>query len=198
LPHLILVRHSQPEIAPELPARQWHLSAEGRRRCQILAPRLAHFQVRRVFSSSEPKAAETAHIVAAHLGVPDETIEGLHEHDRRNVMPWSTQEQFENSVRALFEQPDQLVWGVETADQAYERFAQAVASVITRSPNQDVVIVAHGTVITLLVSRTNTIEPFPFWKRLGLPALVIMSLPKMAVVAVGESIGESMTPHPEK
>ena len=38
--HLILVKHSLPEIMEDVPAREWILSAEGRARCKRLADRL--------------------------------------------------------------------------------------------------------------------------------------------------------------
>ena len=45
--HLLLVRHSQPEIMLGLPARDWRLSAEGRARCQLLAEEIARIDGRR-------------------------------------------------------------------------------------------------------------------------------------------------------
>ncbi len=49
-------------------------------------------------------------------------------------------------------------------------------------------VVAHGTVITLFVARRAGLEPFPFWKRLGLPAFVALSLPDYAVQSVSDHI----------
>ena len=65
--HLILVRHSAPEIVPQVPARAWHLSAVGRARCVPLAAALAPYQPRAIITSVEPKAVETGQIVAEQL-----------------------------------------------------------------------------------------------------------------------------------
>src|SRR5690242_11629427 len=82
---LLLIRHSAPEVAPGVPARAWRLSAEGRRRCGPLAERMAAYAPRAIVSSAEPKAEETARLVGALLGVPVETMAGLHEHERDDV-----------------------------------------------------------------------------------------------------------------
>jgi len=82
---LVLIKHSLPEIQPDLPARRWRLSEEGRRRCRPLADRLVAHVPERIFTSREPKAMETAALVGSRLGLPVEPRDGLHEHDRETV-----------------------------------------------------------------------------------------------------------------
>ncbi len=183
MPHLILVKHSLPAIVPELPAHRWHLSEEGRRRCAVLADHLAVYQPAVIVSSHEPKAVETAHAVAQRLRLSVQSVAGLQEHDRNNV-PWLSAEHFEAAMEEFFRQPDRLVMGNETADQAHGRFAAAVMGLVSQHPAHNLVIVAHGTVITLFVARVLGWEPFPLWKRLGLPSCVVLSHPSMAVQAV--------------
>ncbi len=185
---LILVKHSLPEIVPNVPSQQWHLAEEGRLRCKSLADRLAAHHPDVIVASVEPKAVETAQIAANLLGKPFETAEGLHEHDRSNVGLFESKVQFEAAVADFFEKPQSLVLGRETADQAYQRFAKAVAGVIDRYPNDNVAVITHGTVITLFVTRTAGLEPFPFWKRLGLPSFVVLSLPGLDLLETVEQI----------
>jgi len=187
MPELILVKHSAPEIAPNLPANEWHLSETGRLRCKALAQRLAAHRPDVIVSSIEPKAVETAQIVAGLLGKPFETVADLHEHDRRNA-GFLSAEQFEAAVNSFFEQPQRLVLGNETADQAHRRFAQTIASVIQKHSSYNVTVVAHGTVITLFVARAIGLEPFPFWKRLNLPSFVVLSLPELGLLTVVENV----------
>jgi broad specificity phosphatase PhoE len=179
--HLILVKHSQPQIVPALPAAQWRLSDEGRRRSAVLAERLAPYLPAAIVASREPKAMETGYTVASILGTPFATAEGLHEHDRSNV-GWSSAEEFEAAVARFFAQPSDLVFGRETADQARNRFAAAVDDAIAAHPAGNLVVVAHGTVIALLVAARAGVEPFPLWRQLGLPSFVVLSLPAMALV----------------
>lgn len=40
-----------------------------------------------------------------------------------------------------------------------------------------VVVVAHGTMISLFVARYNGVEPHGLWQRLGLPSLCVLAVP---------------------
>ena len=184
---LILVRHSQSEIVTGLPANRWHLSAAGRRLCEPLARRLSAYSPDVIVSSVEPKAVETGQIVAARLGKPFEMGEGLHEHERPNV-GFLDREAFETQVAAFFEQPERLVLGAETAARAQQRFEEAVRRAIAKHPGDTVAVVAHGTVITLLVAPLAGVDAFQFWKGLGMPAFVVCALPTLTPLAIVEQI----------
>ncbi len=67
--YLILVKHSLPSIVEDKPAREWNLSNEGRMRSQTLAEKLAPYQPEVIISSIEPKAVQTAEVVAHLLGL---------------------------------------------------------------------------------------------------------------------------------
>ncbi len=79
--YLILVKHSQPEILEDIPAREWHLSEAGRALAGELAGELMKWQPKIIVSSVEPKARETAEIIARDLGLGFHEVDGLHEHD---------------------------------------------------------------------------------------------------------------------
>jgi broad specificity phosphatase PhoE len=187
LSYLILVRHSAPEIVPQVPARDWHLSAAGRARCVPLAAALAPYQPRAIITSVESKAVETGQIVAARLGVAQVAMEGLHEHDRRHV-GLLDQAAFQERVAAFFAQPDALVLGQETAAQACDRFTRALDAVPAAYPDAPVAVVAHGTVMTLYLAQVAGIDPYPFWQRLGLPAFVVLARPTLAVLTVQDHV----------
>jgi broad specificity phosphatase PhoE len=182
--NLILVRHSMPEIDTGVPANQWRLSDEGRRRCDELAKRLEAYEPQIIVTSLEPKAMETGQIVANALGLPVEAAPNLHEHERPRVEPFGTREQFQARVGCLFEHPGELIFGNETADEAHGRFADAIANILEAHPSGNLAVVTHGTVLTLFVARVAGLDPVPFWKQLGLPAFVALSLPGMTVEAV--------------
>ena len=168
---LVLVKHSQVDVVPGRPARSWELSEEGRRRALLLAERLAEFGAARVVSSIEPKAVETAEIVAQRLGVPAVTAAGLHEHERETA-PFLGAEAFATAMAWLFDEPGKVVFGEESADAAADRFAAAVDVLVG---DTDKIVVAHGTVIALYVSRVAGIDPYSLWQSLGLPSYVVLS-----------------------
>ncbi len=187
MPTLILVKHSLPEIDPARPANQWHLSEAGRLRCTALADRLAEYPLDVLVSSREPKAIETAHIVAARLKLPFETAPDLHEHDRSNV-PHLSAGQFLTAAARLFDEPDRVVFGAESAVEAERRFARAVSRVTTQHAGHNVAIISHGTVISLFVARHNAVDARELWQRLGLPSFIVLSLPDMQLMEIVETI----------
>jgi broad specificity phosphatase PhoE len=173
--YLILVKHSLPEIVEGFPANQWKLSEEGRVRARRLAERLIRYQPEVIVSSNEPKAKETAEIIAGKHQLELYVIDNLREHDRRNVS-YLSQHEFQASIREFFQKPGALVFGRETANQSHARFYRAVNSVLKNHANQTVVIVAHGTVISLFISRLTGTSDFSLWNELGLPSFVIIDL----------------------
>ncbi len=187
MPKLILVKHSLPEVVSDVAVSRWRLSEEGRRRCRVLTEKLAVYGPGVIVTSVEPKAVETAEIIADALGRPFEVVEGLHEHERSNV-GFLEKERFEGAVAEFFRRPQELVFGKETADQAHERFAGAITEVLEKHSIESVAVVAHGTVMALFVARANGLDPFPLWKRLGLPSFIVLSRPEMGLMSVVEEV----------
>ena len=156
-----------------VPSR-WRLSERGRSGSVLLGGRLARYGPRVVVSSEEPKAVETAEIAAQRLGVGCSSYPGLHEHNRTGV-PFLGEKEFNQAVRGFFENPGRLVWGNETAEEARGRFEGAVRGVLDERDEEVIVIVAHGTVISLLVARHNDLDAQALWRSLGLPSFCVLS-----------------------
>src|SRR6266508_3223383 len=174
-------------MIPTIPAKEWRLSTSCQVRCKVLAEKLESYRPDVIISSVEPKAIETAQIVAYRLNKPFRTFEGLHEHDRTGG-DFLDKEQFEAKVNDFFVHPDRLVLGKETANQAVERFSKALTSVEVEHPDKNIVVVAHGTVITLFVEKFNDLEAFSFWRELDLPSFVVLSLPHHKLVKTVEGV----------
>jgi broad specificity phosphatase PhoE len=173
--YLILVKHSVPEIEENRPANAWKLSAEGQIRAQRLAEELKSYEPEAILSSHEPKAQETAAILARQLRLDLQTVPDLHEHDRSN-MPFLSHDLFQVSIREFFQKPDKLVFGSETANQAHGRFYRAIHSILSAHTGKTIVIVTHGTVISLFVSRLTGSSDLEIWSKLGLPSFVAIDL----------------------
>lgn len=183
VPRLILIKHATPAIDRTKPAACWPLRDDGRAACGPLADLLVPYRPTVIVSSREPKAIETATIVAARLGTAMATAADLHEHDRRNV-PWIDGLKWTETMRRFFAHPDDLIVGRETAGQARNRFARAVSSLLRQYPTDTVTVVAHGTVISLFVTAQmgeESSSPFDLWQRLGVPSFVVLTRPGLAV-----------------
>jgi broad specificity phosphatase PhoE len=87
------------------------------------------------------------------------------------------QNTFEEQVKNLFANPDQIVFGDETANQALARFSNALSGVQKLQKNKNLVVVCHGTVISLFVAHYNDLDPFKVWQSLGMPSFVVLKEP---------------------
>ena len=181
--YLLLIRHSAVVQVPDTPSYLWSLSADGRSRCHTLAPHLLPYQPVVFVTSIERKAVETGHILAEHSGVPCHTAAGLQEHDRRGTAYFPNKADFIATVTRLFEQPDTLVWGQETAVQARDRFIQGVQNVLNQYQQGNIAIVTHGTVLTLFLAHYNPqLDTISFWQNLALPDYFVVTLPDMRLL----------------
>lgn len=179
---LILVKHAMPDINPLAPPRTWRLSDPGRNAARRLGIALIDDQPIAVLTSDEPKAIETGEIIAAQLQLQAIVKPGLREHER-GVLPFESPSVFDEHIRKLFLHPDAVVYGCESADAAHRRFESATRSAISSQPPGTLVIVAHGTVIALLVGRANGLDPFPIWKSLGLPSFIVVERGSFTLIA---------------
>jgi broad specificity phosphatase PhoE len=166
-----------------VPARQWRLTVEGQRRCDPLAAQLTPYNLDLIVTSTEPKAIETGELAAQKLGIPCQIGENLHEHERETAPYFDTQAEFIEAVKGLLSNPDQLVFGDETGLEARDRFAEAVETVMGAYPRENIAIVTHGTVLSLFVSQLTGCATIPFWRGLGMPAIVAFSYPAMKLLA---------------
>lgn len=175
--HLLLVRHSQPEITLGAPAREWRLSAEGRARCQPLADEIGRrYSPVAIVSSDEPKAIETADLIAERLNIPVEIALDLREHERDEDTLLG-EAAFQIAIADFFAHPAELVFGKETAVSALFRFRNGVADVLGAHPTGDIVAITHGRVLSLYLGALSGTNPFSVWKTLKLPDLRAIARP---------------------
>jgi broad specificity phosphatase PhoE len=153
-------------LDPCVPPEEWRLSEEGRRRCGPLAERLASHDPRILLASTEPKARETAELVAPTLGLEVQVSDGVRETARRTV-GWLAPEEIDRGVRELFERPGEVVFGEESAAAALARFEAAVAWL-----QEPAVVVTHGTVLSLYAAPRIGRDAYELWVSLELPDVV--------------------------
>ena len=149
-----------------MPSEEWRLSEDGQRRCGQLAERLARHEPRVLLASSEPKARETAELVAPALGVDVQVSDGLRETARRTI-GWLAPEDLDRGIRELFERPCEVVFGEESAAAALARFEPVVAGL-----PEPAVVVTHGTVLSLYAAPRIGRDVYELWGSLQLPDVV--------------------------
>jgi broad specificity phosphatase PhoE len=179
---LILIRHAESKYDPNLPPRQWGLTGEGRARCKLLAERLASHPLDIIVTSLEPKARETGEIVARFLDLPCTVADNLHEQAREGGETLS-HEEFIVRIANLFANPERLVFGLETAQQALKRFRGGVEAVMADYQAKNTAIVTHGTVMSLFFGEIMSQDAYQFWRQLGLPAFYTVSWPDCVVLS---------------
>jgi probable phosphoglycerate mutase len=185
---LVLVKHARPEVDTALPSSAWTLGVEGLQGSLRLAERLRPFDLDLVVSSVEPKAAETARIVAKALDLPYQSGHDLHEQARKTA-GYLDANRFQAAIQQLFATPSEVVFGEESGDDAGRRFGTAIDLLSKAHPDRRLCIVAHGTVIALHLERAYDVDGWSTWKALsGVPSYVVVDRRTKAIVEVVSSV----------
>jgi len=174
----------------------WHLSGEGRRRAEELAHAMVRFRPEGVLSSPEARARETASLLAGTARVPEPVVvDDLREHDDGDS-PFTNEKEFHALVSDFFARSSARVFGPESADEAYTRFAGAIATACEAAPDDDrsLLVVTHGRVMSLFVARTNDVPAFDFWKSLRMPSYVVLDVPGYRLQSGEFVAGRSLDP----
>jgi len=170
---LILVRHAQPVIDPDSPSERWALAPESREPTAALARELLSYAPRAILCGDEPKMAGTGEAMSEVLGVSVARAAGLSEHARRTTK-FADKAVFEAAIKSLFERPGEVVYGEESADMTYARFAAAIDGALA-SESGTLVAVTGGTALSIFLSRRSGVEAFEIWKSLHLPMAFVLN-----------------------
>lgn len=183
---LLLVKHSNSNHNPSQLPHEWGLTEEGIARCQPLATHIAPYHPRQLFASTMLKTQHTAQLVSHELdNIPIVENPLLEEHSRRSNAPYGTVKTFHARVKQMFEQPDALIFGDETASEALQRFSQGIDAVLKQvDSDENVVIIAHGTVNVLFTAQHNKIDIYDLWLRIKLPSIIVLELPSFTLDSV--------------
>ena len=148
--HALYITHPQVKIDPMVPVPDWGLSDRGAERAREASHLPWARALRRIVSSAETKAIETARILAETSGATIEIIEAMHENDR-SATGFLPPPEFEKAADWFFAHPDESFHGWERAIDAQARIVSAVKAVLDRhEPRQPIAFVGHGGVGTLL------------------------------------------------
>lgn len=146
----LYITHPQVRIDPDVPVPKWGLSDTGRQRAELAAQSSWAQSLRRIVSSDETKAIETAEILGRPAGLPIEITDHMHENDR-SATGFLLPPAFEEAANWFFAHPSESFKGWERAVDAQARIVSAVSRVLAdHDPALPVAFIGHGGVGTLL------------------------------------------------
>ncbi len=151
---LYLIRHAHTRQTA-LPVETWPLSELGREQAHKLAELPFWQDVHIICTSVEPKAIQTAQIVAERHDLPVEPSFDLRELRR----PGDRVDDYESIVRQVLENPTRSVNGWEPAGEAHTRIMTAIERLLMLHENEMLAVVSHGLVLTLYLAYLTEAQP---------------------------------------
>jgi broad specificity phosphatase PhoE len=145
----LYVSHPEVQIDPAVPVPRWGLNPRGKERMAAFASQPWIRRFRRVISSDETKAIETAEAIATGLGVAVEVRHGLHENDR-SATGFLPPPEFEATANLFFGNPQESIRGWERSADAQARIVAGVTAALAGQPDEPTIFCGHGGVGTLL------------------------------------------------
>jgi 2,3-bisphosphoglycerate-dependent phosphoglycerate mutase len=177
---LIFVRHGRPAINPATPPPNWSLAPEGRDDVAQLAADIAPFAPRDVLSSPEPKAVQTAEIIANALGLAVRIDHRLEEH-QRPVLGFGAEEAFQAFIARVFAEPGWSSPGGESLDQARARLTTALDD----HPTRPLIVVTHGTILSGFLASRIGVPAHDLWRSLGTPDAFVLDADGTLITRLG-------------
>lgn len=141
--------HPQISIDPGVPVPDWGLSDTGLARAQLAACAPLFANLKRISSSAERKAVETARAIAEARDIQVSILPRAHENDR-SATGFLPPDEFEAVANDFFTEPHLSIRGWERAIDAQSRIVSEAAPLLEAARNGDVLMVGHGGVGTLL------------------------------------------------
>jgi broad specificity phosphatase PhoE len=161
---LYLVRHPETRVDLSIPSSQWSLSERGMSQAQRLARQSLWRDIAMIYASDEPKSITTARVVAAYQGIPWQTRACLGELDRSSYQPPDIAA-YRSAVTRMLSYPEESIRGWETRAHAEERIVTCVEGLVAHRHEDNIAIVSHGIVLTILVAHlTGMSELYEFWR----------------------------------
>lgn len=161
---ILLVRHGPPQIEPGQDPSLWRLSDAGREAVTLLARVPVWTEASRVFASPEPKARETAEILARET-IPVTILPTLRE--ALCPMPFMPDpEDFRRSVMAYVDGAP--VPCAEPLSDVAVRWAESLAA-MAPEPGETVIAVSHGRAMSIWLAQLQGGRASDVWRTLRLP-----------------------------
>lgn len=160
---VILIRHAMPQVILGVSPALWTLGESAKEDCVLLAHALPNAIAPAIYTSPEPKAAETAAVIALRLGLRSVSDGRLAEADR----PPAWDEDYRAMALRYLRSGDEPGW--EPADAVRARFTAAVDEALAAHPAGDIIVSNHGMALSLYAASLADIDLAGFWRQLTFP-----------------------------
>jgi len=171
---LLLVRHAEPEIHPDVPASEWRLTSRAMASTNQLAAVLLAFGPTRIVASPERKARETGRILADALQLPIGEDAQFAEQGAGPHEFLDDYREFRALVRDHFNRPDEVVMRQESSLAAGNRFGEGVKALDGEGAVP--VVVTHGRIMASWLSALSGANAWDIWTGLRMPDLIEVDL----------------------
>jgi len=179
---LYLIRHAHTQRTA-LPVETWPLSDLGRQQAQRLAELPFWQNVEMICASVEPKALQTAQIVAERRDFPVEPVFDLRELRR----PGGPVDDYESAVRQAFNNPTTSVNGWEPAGEAQTRIVTAIERLLMLHESKTLAVVSHGLALTLYLAYLTDISPsLELWQSISFASAIQVDPDARMIIARAE------------
>jgi broad specificity phosphatase PhoE len=169
---LILVRHAQTIIDPEVMSTEWQLSDEGRSSAKMLASNPMLDDLDAIYSSSQAKAIETADILAGRHGLTNQTAQGLAE---LSSVTRGFIDDYANTIRKLYQGEIERINNGETLEEALHRFNLAIETIVSQEKNAEkIAIVSHANVLSLFSAQYCNKDAINLHNTIAMPDIALL------------------------
>jgi broad specificity phosphatase PhoE len=172
--YLYLIRHPAPQVDPECPTEDWHLSEEGVQ--QVVELALAPFwpKVQAIYCSTQQKASKPAQDIGKQYGIPVVPLPELAEVTRPPHF-YSTPAEFMEIVRRFFDEPKAPMEGWESSSDALARFNRGIEQIAATWPEENIAILSHGMILNLYTAMAAGNRPlFSQWAHIGFTDVAVV------------------------
>ena len=171
---VIFVRHAMPVVVPAVASTLWRLDEAAKDACVLLAYALPANLASSILSSGQPKADETATVIALRRGLEVVVDARLPETDEAGWVEADFRVVVAGYLRG------EVPAGWEPHDAVVKRFTETVDQALAAlAPDLDLVLVTHGRAPSLYLAsigpivvaggRQSAFDLVPFWRSLTFP-----------------------------
>lgn len=161
------LRHFQTQVDPETPVSEWTLSEEGRKRSEEFVKN-NDFNIETVYTSTEPKAVQTAEKIAEKADAELVKTDLLCEVDRSEEGFVEDHDQYIKLVEDYLSGGSEADW--ENQEEVKQRFQEFMEKAEEAS-----IAVTHGLFLSLNIPENDKVE---FWNNLGFGEILSYSFNK--------------------